>query len=116
MANKWGKNGNSDRLFSWAPKSLLTVTAAMKLKLLLPWKESYNKPRQQIKKHRRYFAKKVHTVKAIMFPVVMYGRQSWTIKKAESLRIDAFELSCWRRLPSTTRRSNLSILKEINPE
>ena len=88
----------------------------MKLKLLLSWKERHDKPRQQIKKHRHYFAKKVHTVKAIMFPVVMYGRESWTIKKAESLRIDAFELSCWKRLPSTARRSNLSILKEINPE
>ena len=93
MANRWGKNGNSDRQFSWAPKSLLTVTAAMRLKLLLPWKKSYDKPRQHIKKHRHYLAKKVYTVKAVVFPVVMYGCESWTIKKAESLRIDTFELS-----------------------
>ena len=61
---------------------------------------------------------KVHLVKAIIFPVVMYGCESWTIKKAEHQRIDAFELWCWRRLlrvPWTARRSNQSILKNINP-
>ena len=62
---------------------------------------------------------KVHLVKAMVFPVVMYGCESWTIKKAEHQTIDAFELWCWRRLlrvPLTPRRSNQSILKEINPE
>ena len=62
---------------------------------------------------------KVHLVKAMVFPVVMYGWESWTIKKAEHRRIDAFELWCWRRLlrvPWTARRSNESILREINPE
>ena len=62
---------------------------------------------------------KVHLVKAMVFPVVMYGCESWTIKKAEHQSIDAFELWSWRRLmrvPWTARRSNLSILKEINPE
>jgi len=62
--------------------------------------------------------KKVHLVKAMVFPVVMYGCESWTIKKAECWRIDAFELWCWRRLlrvPGTSRRSNQSILKEIRP-
>ena len=61
---------------------------------------------------------KVHLVKALVFPVVMYGCESWTIKKAELRRIDAFELGCWRRLlrfPWTARRSNQSILKEISP-
>ena len=61
---------------------------------------------------------KVHLVKAMVFPVVMYGCESWTVKKAEHQRIDAFELWCWRRLlrvPWTARRSNQSILKEINP-
>ena len=61
---------------------------------------------------------KVHVVKAMIFPVVMYGCESWTIKKAEHRRIDAFELWCWRRLlrvPWTARRSNLSILKDISP-
>ena len=62
---------------------------------------------------------KVHLVKAMVFPVVMYGCESWTVKKADRRRIDAFELWCWRRLlrvPWTERRSNQSILKEINPE
>ena len=62
---------------------------------------------------------KVHLIKAMVFPVVMYGCESWTIKKAEHRRMDAFELWCWRRLsrvPWTARRSNLSILKEIKPE
>ena len=90
-------------------------------KTLAPWKESYDKPKQHIKKQRHYFAKKVHLVKAMIFPVVivMYGCEGWTIKKAEHQRLDAFELWCWRRLsrvPWTARRSNQSILKEINPE
>ena len=62
---------------------------------------------------------KVHLVKAVVFPIVTTGRESWTIKKPESQRIDAFELWCWRgllRVPWTARRSNQSILKEINPE
>ena len=62
---------------------------------------------------------KVHLAKAMVFPVVMYGCESWTVKKAEGRRIDAFELWCWRRLlrvPWTARRSNQSILKEISPE
>ena len=62
---------------------------------------------------------KLHLVKAMVFPVVMYGCESWTVKKAERQRIDAFELWCWRRLlrvPWTARRSNQSILKEISPE
>ena len=62
---------------------------------------------------------KVYLVKAMVFPVVMYGCESWTIKKAECQRIDAFELWCWRRLfrvPCTARRSNQSIVKEISPE
>ena len=72
-----------------------------------------------LKKQRHYFADKVHLVKAMVFAVVMYGCESWTTKKAEHRRIDAFELWCWRRLlrvPWTARRSNQSILKEITPE
>ena len=74
------------------------------------------KPRQHIKKQRHYFANKFHPVKAMVFPVVMYGCENWSIKKAECQSIDAFELWCWRRLlrvPWTARRSRLSILKEI---
>ena len=72
----------------------------------------------RILKSRHYFANKVCLVKAVVFPVVMYGCESWTVKKAECQRIDAFELWCWRRLlrvPWTARRSNKSILKEISP-
>ena len=66
--------------------------------MLAPCKESYDQPRQHIKKQRHYFANNVHLVKALLFPVVVYGCESWTIKNAESQRIDAFELWCWRRL------------------
>ena len=74
---------------------------------------------QHIKKQRHYFTNKVHLVKAMVFPVVMYGCESWTVNKAKCRRIEAFELWCWRRLfrvPWTARRSNQSILKEINLE
>ena len=86
--------------------------------MLTPWKESYDQPRHHIKKQRHYLSNKVHLVKVMVFPVVMYGCDSWTIKKAEHWRTDAFELWCWRRLlrvPWTARRSNQSILKEISP-
>ena len=86
--------------------------------MLTPWKESYDQPRQHIKKQRYYFVNEVHLLKAIVFPVVMYGCESLTIKKAEHQRIDAFELWSWRRLlrvPCTTRNSNQSILKKISP-
>ena len=71
-----------------------------------------------ILKKRHTLQVKVHTVKAMVFPVVMYGCESWTIKKAEHRRIDSFELWCWRRLlrvPWTARRSNQSLVKEISP-
>ena len=87
--------------------------------MLNPWKKSYDQPTQHIKKQRHYFATNVHLVKAMVLPVVMNGCESWTIKKAECQRTDAFELWCWRRLlrvPWTARRSNQSILKEISPE
>ena len=76
--------------------------------MLAPWKKSYGKPRQHLKNQRCYFAN-----------VVMYGCESWTIKKAECRRIDAFEVWCWKKLlrvPWTARRSNQPILKEISPE
>ena len=81
------------------------------------WKKSSDKPRQGIKENRHCFAKKSPSSQSNGFS--MYGCKSWTIKKAEHQRIDAFELWCWRRLlrvPWTARRSNKSILKEINPE
>ena len=121
MANRWGNNGNSERLsFLGAPKSLQMVTAAMKLKrcLLL----GRNAIRQHIKKQKNKIKSrditlptKAHLIKAMVFPVVMYGCESWTIKKAEHRGIDAFELWCWRRLLRVpwTVRSNKPLLKEI---
>jgi len=86
--------------------------------MLTPWKESYDPSRQHIKKQKHNFVNKVYLIKAMVFPVVMYGCESWTVKKAEHWRIDAFELWCWRRLlrvPWTARRSKQSILKGISP-
>ena len=91
----------------------------MKLKTLTPWKKSYDQPRQHIKKQGHYFANKDPSSQSMVFPVVMYGCESWTIRKAECWRIDASELWCWDRLlrvPWTARRSSQSILKEISPE
>ena len=87
--------------------------------MLAPWKKSNDKPRQCIKKHKYYFANQGPYSQTMVSPVVMYGCESWTIKKAEHRRFDAFELWCWRRLlrvPWTARRSNQFILKEISPE
>ena len=119
MTNTWGYNGNSDRLyFGESPKSLQMVTATMELKLA-PWKKSYDQPDSILKSRDITLPTKVHLVKARVFPVVMYGCESQTIKKAQYQRIDAFKWWYWRRLlrvPWTSRRSNQSILKEINPE
>ena len=119
MANKWGKKWKQwQTLFSWTSKLLQMVTAAMILKkrLLLGRKAMTNLD-SILKSRDITLPAKVGIVKAIVFPVVMYGCESWTIKKAECWRIDAFELWCWRRLlrvPWTTWRSNQSILKEIS--
>ena len=115
MGNRWGNTGNSVRLlFFGAPKSLQMVTAAMKS--LTPWKKVMTN--LDSKSRDMTLPTNVHLVKAMVFPVVMYGCESWTVKKAECRRIDAFELWCWRRLlrvPWTARRSTQSILKEISP-
>ena len=89
--------------------------------MLAPCKESYGQSRQHIKKQRHYCANKDPSSPSydFFFSVVLYGCESWTIKKVEHWRIDAFKLWCWRRLlrvPWTSRRSKQSILKEINPE
>ena len=96
--------------------SKITADGDCSHEIKFPWKESKDQPRQHIEKQRHYFAT---LVKAMVFPVVMYGCESWTVKKAECWRIDAFELWCWRRLlrvPWIARSSNQSILKEISPE
>ena len=85
--------------------------------MLTPWKKSYDQHRQHIKKQRYYFVNKGPSSQAMVFPVVMYGCESWTIKKAEHRWIDAFELWCWRRflrVPWTAKRSNQSILRDIS--
>ena len=95
------------------------VTAAMKLKELLLGRKVMTNLDTILKSRDITLPTKVHLVKAMVFPVVMYGCESWTIKKAEHRIIDAFEVWCWRRLlrvPWTARRSNRSIVKEINPE
>ena len=116
MAKQWKQR---QTLFLGVPKSLQMVIVAMKLKrrLLLGRKVMTNL--DSIFKSRDItLPTTVRLVKAMVFPVVMYGCESWTVKKAEHWRIDAFELWCWRRLlrvPWTARRSNQSILKEISP-
>ena len=106
-------------LFSWAPKSLQMVTAATKLRHLLLGRKAMTKLDSILKSRDITLPAKVCLVKAMIFPVVMYGCESWTIKKDERWRTDAFEVWCWRRLlriPWTARISNQSILKEINLE
>ena len=102
-----------------APKITAYGDCSHEIKTLTPWKKSYDQSRQHVKKQRHYFANKANLVKAMVFPTVMYGCQSWTLKKAEHRKIDAFELWCWRirlRVPWTARRSNQSVLKEISPQ
>ena len=102
----------------WGSKITADSNCSHEIKRLTPQKGSYDQPRKHVKKQRHYLPKKVHLIKAMVFPVVMYGYESWTIRKAECQRIDAFELWCWRRLlrvPWTARRSNQSILKEVSP-
>ena len=106
-------------LFFWALKSLQMVIAAMKIKRRLLLGRIVMTNLDSILKSRDItLSTKVHLVKAMVFPVVIYGWESWTIKKAERQRIDAFELWCWRKLlrvPWTARTSNCSILKQISP-
>ena len=95
------------------------VTAAMKLRCLLRKRKAMTKLGSILKSRDITLLTKVCLVKAMVFPVVMYGCESWTIKKAECGRIDAFKLWCWKRLlrvPWTAGRSSQSILKEISPE
>ena len=119
MGNRWGNSGNSVRLyFSGLQNQLQMVIAAMKLRHLLLGRKLMTSLDSIIKSRDITLPIKVHLVKAMIFPVVMYGCESWTMKKAECRRIDAFELWCWRRLLRvawTSRRSNQSILKEISP-
>ena len=118
MANRWGNHGNSDKLYFLGLQNHCRWW-------LQPWnekmlgKKAMTNSDNILKSRDITLPTKVCIVKAMVFPVVMYGCESWNIKKAECRRIDAFELWCWRRLlrvPWTARRSNQSILKEIRPE
>ena len=121
MVNRWGNNGNSERLYL-AGGSKITADGdcshEIKRSLIFGRKVMTNLD-SLLRSRDITMPTKVHLVKAMVFPVVMYGCESWTIKTAECWRIDAFELWCWRRLLRgswTARRSNQSILKEISPE
>ena len=120
MANRWVKSGSSDRFYFLGLQNhcrwwLLPWNS----KMLASWKESYDQPRQHIKKQRHYFASKGPYIQSYGFSSRHVWCESWTIKKTEGWRIDTFELWCWRRIsrvPWTAQRSNQSVLKEINPE
>ena len=111
MANRWGNNGNSDKFHGDCSHEIKTC--------LLLGRKAVTNLDSILKSRDITLPTKVHLVKATALPVVTYGCESWTIKKAEHQRIDAFELWCWRRLlrvPWTTKRLNQSILREISPE
>ena len=122
MANSWGTSGNSVRFILGG--SNITAyddcTNEIKRHLLLERKAMSMTNLDSILKSRDItLPTKICLVKAMVFPVVMYGCESWSIKKAECQRIDAFELWCWRRLlrvPWTAKKSNQSILNEMNPD
>ena len=116
MANRWGNKGNSKKLVFWLRNHCRWWLQPWNSKMLLERKAMTNLG-SILKSRDITLSTKLCLVKAMVFPMVMYGCESWTIKKAECQRADAFELWCWRRLlrvPWTARRSNQSILKEIN--
>ena len=120
MANRCGNNGNSERLYFLGSKITADGDWSHEIKrCLLIGSKAMTNLDSIFKSRDHTFLTKVCSVKAMVFPVVVYGCESWTKKKAECQRINAFELWCWRRLlraPWPARRSNQSILKEINPE
>ena len=120
MTNRWGNNGNSDKLSFLGPQITASGDCSHEIKRhLLLGRKALTNLDNILKIRDITLPTKVHLVKALVFPIVMYGCESWTIKKVECQRIDAFELWCWKRLlrvPWIARRSNQSILKEINTE
>ena len=120
IANRWGNNGNSERLYFGGSKTTADGNYSHEIKIcLLLGRKAITNLDSILKSRDITLPTKVYLVKPMVFPVVMDGCESWTIKKAECQRIDASELWCWRRLlrvPWTARKSNQSILKEISPE
>ena len=119
MANRWGNNGHSDRLIFLGSKITADGDCSHEIKRhLVLGRKTMIRLDSILKSRDIILLTNVHLIKAMVFPVVMYGCESWTIKKAERQRIDAFEVWCWRRLsrvPWTVRRPNQSILREISP-
>ena len=118
MGNRWGNSGNSVRLYFWGSKITADGDCSHEMKRRLPLGRKVMTNLDSIFKSRDItLPTKVRLVKAMVFPVVMHGCESWTVKKAKHQRIDAFELWYWRRLlrvPWTARRSNQSILKQVS--
>ena len=119
MGNRWGNSGNSVRLYFLGSKITADGDCSHEIKrCLLLGRKVMTKLDSRLKSRDITLPTKVHLVKAMVFPVVMYGCENWTVKKAEDRKIDAFESWCWRRLlrvPWTARRSKESILEEISP-
>ena len=121
MANRWGNSRNSSRFYFWGGSKITAdgdCSHEIKRHLILGRKVMTNID-SILKSRDITLPTKVRLVKAVVFPVVIYGCECWTMRKAECRRIDAFELWCWRillKVPWTARRSNQSILKEISPE
>ena len=117
MANRWGNNGNSERLIFGAPKSLQMVIAAIKLKDTCSWKKSYDQPRQHIKKKIHYFADKNPSSQRCVFSSSHVWMWELDYKESWVWRMDGLKLWCWRRffrVPWTARKSNHPFLKEIS--
>ena len=121
MRNRWGNSGNSVGLYFWGLQNHCNSDCSHEIrKCLLLGRKAMTNLYSVLKSRniKSIQSTDVHIVKVVVFPVVTYGCESWTVKKVEHQRIDAFELQCWRRLLRVpwTARSNQSILREINPE
>ena len=120
MANRWGNSGNSVRFYFWGSKITADGESSHKTKThLLLVRNALTNLDSILKSKDITLLTKVCIIIALVFPVVMYGCENWTIKKAERQRTNAFELWCWRsllRVPWTAKRSNQSIQNEISPE
>ena len=120
MADRWGNSENSERLYFLVSKITAGGDCSHEIKrCLLIGRKAMTNLDSILKSRDITLPAKVRLVKAMVFPVVLYGCESWTIKKVEHQRIDAFEMWCWRRLlrvPLTVWKSNQSILKEISPD